>query len=186
MRVSLVFLIAALLGLFLQGTLIHGSFPAAVTPDLVLVLIVVLSQRFRNVPSLLGVFALGLFADFASGEFVGPNAAAAIVVFALVGMIAKRVYADHGFTFIVIAFLCSLAKSATVLLLILLYTKFEWPERRVLQTIVYEAGLTALFAPIVYKCMRAAMSARSLERHVFKKVRPAMVRSKPSYNGLRE
>jgi len=118
--------------------------------------VVVVSLKFRTVGGVIGVFLLGLLADFASGQFIGPNAAGSIVVFGLVGAIATRVYADRSTALMVIVFICSLAKSSALLLMYLFFLQGalgEYLQTVVLKTLVLEAVLSAAVAPIVLKLL---------------------------------
>jgi rod shape-determining protein MreD len=136
--------------------MIHDTVPAAAAPDIIMVLVVVLGLHFRTVAAIIGAFCLGLLSDFASGQFVGPNAAASIVVFGLVGIIATRVYADRAIALMLIVFFCSLAKSVTVVSMYLFYLDdyiSELTRFPVLRTIGLEAVLSALVAPLVLKLL---------------------------------
>ena len=156
LRTSIVFLIACLLGIFVQSTVIKATIPSATVPDIILVLVVIIALNVRSLAGLFGSFALGLLADFASGQFIGPNAAASIVVFGLVGTIASRVYADRSFALMILVLLCSIAKSLTVLLMYMLYLNepaIEAWQSIVLERAVVEAVLSAVVAPLVLKLL---------------------------------
>ena len=123
MRLVLTYLTAALIGLLIQSTFIHSSFPAAAAPDFILILVIAVSRQFHTPGGALGAFCLGLLADFASAEYLGPNAAGSVVTFYCVGLIANRVYADRAPAVFIMAFLCSLAKSCVAILMFYLYVK---------------------------------------------------------------
>lgn len=155
-RLIIVFLVACFVGLFIQAALVHSSVPAAAAPDFILVLVVIIALNYQTVPGMLGAFCLGLLADFASGQFVGPNAAGAIVAFSFVGILASRVYADKGLAVMVITFLSSLAKSAVYALMHALYVNGatdELMQMKVFQLILLEALLSGLVAPIVIRLL---------------------------------
>jgi rod shape-determining protein MreD len=156
LRVIILFLIACLLGIFVQSTMIHATMPSAAAPDIIVVLVVIIALQYRNISGVVGAFALGLLSDFASGQFVGPNAAAGVVVFGLVGAIASRVYADRSLAFMFIVFVCSLAKSATVGAMYLIYLSQytnQIAQFSTLKVVVVEAVLTSLIAPVVLRLL---------------------------------
>ncbi|MFN8391644.1 MAG: rod shape-determining protein MreD [Bdellovibrionota bacterium] len=153
MRVFFVFLVAGLIGLLIQATLIHASFPAAVAPDFIVILTVAVSLYYHTAWGALGAFCLGLFADFASADYLGPNAAGCVAAFCLVGLIANRVYADKGIAITIITFVCSIAKSATLLLLYYLYVDGFIVPDGIFGSASWEAFLSALLAPFVLRTL---------------------------------
>ena len=163
-RLALLYLIAALLGLFIQATMIHSSFPAAPAPDLILVLVLILAITYRTVPGLIGAFLLGLLADVASGQFLGPNAAGALVAFGIVGVLASRVFADRIVAVVFIAFFCSLAKSITVITMFTVYLNDNLLGRDLIDIVLLEAAFSALVAPLVLKLMLAGKRSGSGSR----------------------
>ncbi len=172
-RAIIIFLLFALVGLFIQSSVIHDSFPSALAPDFILILVVHLGLRFRTVPGLFGSFALGLLADFASGQYVGPHAAGAIVAFCLSGIIANRVYAEKNFALMLIAFLCCLAKSMTFIALLLLYRGAIWSGHELVSSLLIEAALTGFLAPFMLAALRWTRQAVQVRRR--------QLASRPSY-----
>lgn len=153
-RTGLVLFVACLFGLFLEGSVIHTALPLATAPDFILILVVLLALHTHSVPGVLGAFALGLFADFASGKFVGPNAAGCVVAYCLVSAIASRMYADKALAIVLITFLCSVAKSSMFALMQFIYVENVFQEvvwMDMGRQIVWEAVLTALLAPVLLK-----------------------------------
>ena len=147
-RLALLVGAAGLAGLFIQATLIHSAFPAAVAPDLLLVLVVLLALHQRSVGNVILSFFLGVLADFASGQFIGLNAAGMVVAFALVGLISSRVYAERSFAIALITFLCSLVKSLVCLLMLFVYAGAETVASNLWQVVLFEAILSAVSAPL--------------------------------------
>lgn len=152
-RLAATFLFVAFVGLFIQGGIIKSALPAAVAPDMIVVLVATIGLRFRSVPGLLGAFCLGLLEDFASGQYLGPNAAGVVIAFLLSGLIANRVYADKGVALFFIVVFCSLAKALTRLSMLLMYVGTVRPDQDALWTIVFEALLSGVCAPIIVKLM---------------------------------
>ncbi len=152
-RLILTFFVAAIAGLFLQGSVLKNSVPSAIAPDLIVVLVATIGLRYRSVPGLFSAFALGLLADFASGLYLGPNAAGAVVAFMMSGVIANRVYADKGVALFLIVFLCSLSKSLVIVAMILLYVGRLQADTQVVWLMLIEAFLSALCAPVLVRLM---------------------------------
>ncbi len=150
-RTIVLFVVAAMLGIFIQATIVHASFPAAAAPDVILILTVILGLRYRSVSGLFGAFLLGILADFASGQYVGPNAAGGIVAFLAVGSIASRVYAERALAVVMITFLCSLIKSLVLVSLFALYIKPDVLNLNLLNMILLEALFSGIVAPLVMK-----------------------------------
>lgn len=148
-RVALIAVIAGLLGLFIQSTFIHSAFPAAIAPDFILVLVVLLALRERNVAYVCLAFFLGILADLASGQFLGLNSAGAVVAFLLVGVISTRVYAERPLAIAFITFVCSLAKSAVCVLLLLTYVSSSVLTNDLWRIVLIEALLSAIAAPLL-------------------------------------
>lgn len=152
-RLIAIFMTVAFIGLFIQGGVIKSALPAAVAPDMIVVLVATIGLRFRTIPGLVGAFGLGVLEDFASGQYIGPNAAGAVIAFLLSGVIANRVYADKGVALFLIVCFCSLAKAVTRLSMLQLYLGTIVPDNEALWTIVFEALLSGVCAPIVVQLM---------------------------------
>ena len=161
MRLIFVFLVAGLTGLMIQATLVHSSFPAAVAPDFILILTVAVALYYHNVPGLVGAFALGLLADFASSNYLGPNAAGCVVAFCLVGLIANRVYADKVIAVFILSFVCSVAKTATAFLMLYFYVDGFFLPAGGIRSAMLEGLLSAFFAPIVLQMLRSRVTTSS-------------------------
>ena len=146
--------VAALMGLLIQATLVHSIYPAAVAPDFILVIVVYLSLTRRNVWGLIGAFFLGVLADFASGQFIGPNAAGSVIAFYVSAIVAEKIYADRGLAVVILSFIASLAKTLTVAAMLAIYLHIDFLGWKVLRVVIYEALLSALIAPILLGLFR--------------------------------
>ena len=162
-RPIIIFLVAGLIGLFIQATLIHSSMPASAAPDFILILVVVVSRQLHTPWGALAAFALGLLADFASAQYLGPNAGGCVLAFLLVGMIANRVYADKVIAVFLITALCSLVKSLFIILMLWIELKDFVFTPDLSKTIFLEAVFSGLFAPIVMRALglKASGAARA-------------------------
>lgn len=154
MRVVITFSVAAFLGLIISACVVHSTAATFVSPDFLLVLTVALSLHYHNPYGAIGAFFLGLLGDFASAQFVGPNAAGCVVAFSLVGIIANRVYADKTLAVMIITFLCSLAKSFTYLSVLNFYlTDYVLPDN-FLRSAIVEGLISAAVAPLILRALR--------------------------------
>ncbi|GEM_PF-5494762 len=152
-RTVLIFSFACLLGLLIQATLVHAIFPSAVAPDFILILVVFLGLKHNSVLGVVGAFVLGVAADLASGQFIGPNAAGCVVAFALVLVVSKKVYAEHVIAVMFLTALCSCAKGLTMALMFLNYLKLDFFSADTLQLVLSESALSGLVSPLVIKLL---------------------------------
>ena len=152
-RTIFIFSIACILGLLVQATLVHAIFPSAIAPDFILVLVVFLGLKHNSVLGVVGAFMLGVAADFASGQFIGPNAAGCVVAFSLVLIVSKKVYAEHLVAVMFLTALCSFAKGLTQALMFLIYLKVDFFTGEIFRLIMIESTLSGIVSPIVIKLL---------------------------------
>ena len=166
MRPILIFLLAGLAGLFVQSTLVHSSMPTVAAPDFILILVVYVSRTLHTPWGALAAFALGLLADFGSAQYLGPNAGGCLIAFAVVGLIANRVYADKVIALFVITFVCSIVKSCFALLMLYVYVNEFTFAGDVFRMVLIEALLSGLISPLVMRALgkRASGASRSTGR----------------------
>ena len=95
------YLVAGLVGLILQGSLLKIIIPYQAVPNVVLILIVHLSFFRQRNDGPLFAFLLGLLFDvFGSHMLLGPYAAASVVIYLCVTSISKRLYIESIMTLI--------------------------------------------------------------------------------------
>lgn len=133
--------------LFFQGSVIHGNFPGAVLPDLVLVYVVYLALRFHNLSALFVAFLLGLLVDVLSARLLGPFAASYVLAYLAVYILVGRLFAKKLLVFAAIVFLASLFKSSMYLSIVYLYQIQHLSSSFIVMFL--EALYTALLSPIV-------------------------------------
>lgn len=153
-RNVLVFTVAMLLGLAVQATLVHSLLPTMVAPDFIVILAFYLGITHKSPGGALGAFLLGLSGDFATAKFIGPNAAGCVLAFSFVVLLSNRIYAERGPALVVVSFLASVVKSLVALAMIALYTQATFAPGEVFRTLLWEALITALVAPIVLRFFR--------------------------------
>ncbi|MCC6220499.1 MAG: rod shape-determining protein MreD [Deltaproteobacteria bacterium] len=149
----LTFAFVAVVGVVLQATIIHSLFPSAIGPDLLLTLVLYLALQSYNPFGLFVAFLLGVFGDFASGLFVGPNAAGFILAFHLAAFMSRKIYADHPVIVALIAFCASIVKFAGFAITLSLSAGINVTSGA-LMTVLWEALSTAICAPIVMSILR--------------------------------
>jgi len=156
-------------GLIIQGTLIHSLIPAAVAPDIILILSVFLALRFPSVWGMISVYAIGIAGDFASGQFVGPIACGCVVAFALTIYASKKVYLEHPVTLGLVILGVSICKSIVFLLMVSFYVEEAavWTFYSA-RLIVVEAALSGLIGPFITEFLDRAMfsSAKGRSRSI--------------------
>ena len=157
-RVFIVVFLVMIFGLFLQATMVDSLFPMLSSPDLILLLVMALALRFANVWGLVTAFLLGICADFASAQFVGPHAAAYVLVFCLTMTASQGVYVERGVGMFVLSFMMSLVKSVVFLLMLVMFTDVSIFSVYVLKIVFIEALLTAIIAPIALKLISRGIS----------------------------
>ena len=148
-RSFLVFTVAALIGLIIQATLVHTIYPSAVAPDFIIILVTYIALRFRAWPGAIAAFCLGLLADFASGQFLGPNACGAVVGYLVVVGISGKVYAEKQMAMAILCFFASLAKSSVFLVMLFVYLDVAVLTQSVITTCFLEAIISAALSPFV-------------------------------------
>ena len=163
MRNFFVFVIILILGLSLNSTVFHYTNPSFIAPDIIVILSVIIAFYYPNVVGLFFAFILGLLADFASAKYLGPNAGGSVLAFALVGIIANRIYAEKMIAVGIIVFICCLAKSSFQYLMFYSYVKSEYIDYLyIFKIIFFESIVTGIFAPIIMKLLKVTGVTHSL------------------------
>lgn len=160
-KTFIVYSLVIIFAIVVEGDIIHGAFPSFPAPDFIFILVLMLALRERSLKALWLAFFLGLVGDFASGEYLGPNAAGCVVGFWAVSLIAEKIYAERGFAVVVIGFLGTLAKSITANGLIWFQLKIDFSFVEWAKIAGGEALLTAIFAPLVIGFVSWATKGKS-------------------------
>ena len=90
MRHCLLYLVTGSFFLLLQSTFLPLFLDARWRPNLILILVILLSVRERAVPAMLTVMLLGALLDSLSGTTIGLHIAACLVVFSLIRLMAEK------------------------------------------------------------------------------------------------
>lgn len=161
LRTIIVFAIAVVFGLFVQGTFVRSFAPGAYAPDIILILVVMVALSAPTTWGVVGAFVLGLLADFSTALFLGPNAAGAIVAFCFVVFWSRKVFADRWFAVSALTFVASNLKSIVCLIMFALYAGVDFLNFNSLQILFVEALGSAFLAPIVMKLLYIRRSTSS-------------------------
>lgn len=162
-RTAVVFLVALILGLFVQATWVHYLAPSAIAPDFILILVVYIGLRHRNMWGALAAFALGIAGDLASARYIGPHAAGCVSAFFFVTVSSSHMFAEKDVVTGFLTFLASLVKSTVFVLMIHFYLSVPLSLRDG-WIIGMEAFITAIITPIVLRLLRPARSTSFMRR----------------------
>lgn len=157
-------LFLGLVGLLLQEVVLDLLVPDWLpTPHVLIVLLVLLGFTEHSLRGCVLAFSLGFLLDLNGGSLLGPWSGAYIISFALMSVLAQRIYVDSVLTLVTIV---ALADFVTTLLFYLLITFV--PDHIVFVgsgtipwvTIGLQALVSGLAAPLVARLYRAATESR--------------------------
>jgi rod shape-determining protein MreD len=146
-------MIASVLGLLLQTTVLHLVSLGSIIPDFVVILCVYLALHEHSVVGSLGAFLLGYFADSFSGNVLGLHAFAMSLVFLLVYLLARQLWMDNVVVNVAVVFVASLVKALAVALLLAFYLSADFPWHHLFSTAWIEATIAALLSPLVFSLL---------------------------------
>jgi rod shape-determining protein MreD len=153
MRILALVMIAAVIGILLETTVVHFLPLGPIMPDLVVILCVYLALHEHSVAGALGAFLLGYFVDSFSGDALGLHAFAMSLIFVLVYLLARQLWMDNLFTNVAVVFGASLLKAVSVAALIAISISADYPWRHLFATAWIEAGIAALATPFVFSVL---------------------------------
>lgn len=161
-RQGITIILALIAGLVIESNVFHGADPSVIAPDFLVILVVYVGLTQKSPWGAGEAFLLGLASDFATGKWIGPNAAGAVLAFCLTVEISNRIFAERGPAVIVVAFLASLVKLVISALMIMLYSDAQHLTAEILGGMLFEAVFTAAIAPLVLRlfAMRYTRSHR--------------------------
>jgi rod shape-determining protein MreD len=143
-------IVAAVLAMLLQTTVLPAMLPRDWVPNLILVLVVWLALHQRGAGGAVGAFLLGWFLDTFSGTLLGVHAFACTVTYLAVWMVGRTLWTDRGVSAMGMVFVASgvhLVAALTIAWLVeagapLWHHAWRWG--------LAEAGLAAAAAPFVF------------------------------------
>lgn len=151
MKISIFKLVIVIaLSMVLESSVVTNVMPAGVTPDLLLIVVLLASLRIDEIPSLILAFVSGLFQDFMSGKYVGPHIAGSLVAVYFLIVISKHLFADSALSLVIVCFLCAILKQfvSSVMVLTFLGIK-DLSVVGFIPQIFFIALCSALVAPFV-------------------------------------
>lgn len=157
MRAAIVIGLVAGFGLLMQTTLFHAlPFGFHPSPDVLVVVCVFLGLHRHTVGGALGAFALGYLQDAVSGTAAGLNAFGMVVVYMLVYLTCRRLWVDNVVSKVVLVFLASCLKAASVLAVSAIFGAFDGEWSITLPSIVLNATIAAAIAPPLFALLAGA------------------------------
>ncbi len=151
MKLSILKLVLVIgLSLVIQSSVVTNFMPAGVTPDLLLVVVLLASLRMDEIPSLILAFISGLMQDFMSGKYVGPHIAGSLVAVYFLIVISKHVFADRALSLAFVCFLSVVLKQAVSSLMVLSFIGLKgMTGLSLFPQILSIALLSAIIAPLI-------------------------------------
>ncbi len=147
MQKGLLYLIAGLIALFLQTTIISHL---PVKPDLVLVVVVCLGLSHSPFSGAVLAFVLGCLTDVFAGSTPGFFALTRTVVFFFVYSIRGRLYFESYLAKVGLVFIAALIDAAVVLFLVGITSHLPILPSSIGRMIVGPVLLTVMFAPFCF------------------------------------
>ncbi len=142
-------------GLALQGSILREVLPFGAVPNVLFMFIVFLAVRYGNILAAIGAFFLGMIIDISGAISIGPWAASSQVVFALFVILHQGLFIRSAFSVIVATTVSTLVGSLVALFLTGAGDMFSF---LFIGTILAEAFLTGLCAPLVFKILDAVVA----------------------------
>ncbi|HUE38209.1 MAG TPA: rod shape-determining protein MreD [Candidatus Binatia bacterium] len=146
-------MIAAVVGVLLQTTVVHLLPLGPIMPDLVVILCVYLALHEHTVAGALGAFLLGYFVDNFSGNVLGLHAFSMSLIFLLVYLLARQLWMDNVVANVAVVFAASLLKALSIALLLVFYVSADYPWSHLFTTVWFEAAIAAMFTPFVFSVL---------------------------------
>ena len=151
----ILYLLAGLAGLIIQGSVLKVILPFNAVPNLVLILVVFLAFYRNRLDGPFFAFMLGLEYDlFGSHLLLGPNASAAVVVYFVVTSFSKRLFVESSFTFAMVVLVASFLNHAIASVITSQFIPTESLWSVLLRYSPFEAIVSAIVAPLVFKYLK--------------------------------
>jgi len=146
-------MLAAIVGVLLQTTVMHLLPLGPIIPDLVVILCVYLALHEHSFAGAFGAFLLGYFVDNFSGNVLGLHAFSMSLIFLLVYLLARQLWMDNVVANVAVVFGAALLKALSVAFLLAFYLSTDYPWTRLFSTIWFEAAIAAMFTPFVFSIL---------------------------------
>ncbi|HAC78926.1 MAG: rod shape-determining protein MreD [Candidatus Binatia bacterium] len=153
MRAALILAFCGILAVVTQTTLLGrlGILPAP--PNLILILSVYIGLRLPTPWGALGAFLLGYLLDTVSGSVPGLHCFTMTLVFAMVYFVSGRLWMQNPFTRFAIMILGCILEVTTLAAYFTMTGNMGSAVGGVLRTLVIEAALALLIAPLAFSAL---------------------------------
>jgi rod shape-determining protein MreD len=152
LRLILLFGLFAILGLAFETATPHLISVRSIVPNLIVILAVDLGLRHHGVLPALMAFAMGYATDALAGSKPGLNAFMVTLVFLLSYEISSRMLVTNAFVGATVVFFAVIATSLGAIAIVGGFQAFS-DTGAIIPSIVLQAGISALVAPIVFSIL---------------------------------
>ena len=142
--------VAAVVAMLVQSSVLAIVPRLPVVPDLILVLVVHLGLRYHGVGGVVGAFLLGYFLDTFSGTVPGMNAFAMTAVWVAVYLVARSLWTQGWFSAVVVVFFGGCVRQVAVAAVATLVERPAPVWQHVWWYGLWEAAIAAAVAPAVF------------------------------------
>jgi hypothetical protein len=146
MQRTMFLLLAALVAVTIQSTLLHFGLPAPLLPQLGVVLVVFLGFHDISIRGAVLAFVVGLMLDLSTGILVGPWAGALVSVYGGLALLSARLFSESRVVVALVSGCAALLAGGVHLLLRIEYWSAAWSD---LWLICGQAATTTLVAPLL-------------------------------------
>lgn len=150
MRRALAVVVAALLAMVAQATVLPALLPRPLVPNLVLVLVVWLALHQRGAGGAIGAFLLGWFLDTFSGTLLGVQAFAMSATYLAVWVVGRTLWTEQGVSAMAMVFAAAGVHVAAALTITWLVEAGGPVWHHAWRWGLVEAALAAAAAPLVF------------------------------------
>jgi rod shape-determining protein MreD len=145
------YLLASILGLILQGSVLRELLPFGLVPNFIAIVVVHLSFFWHRQYAVWLVFLLGLLADlFGSNLILGPNASAAVLVYLSIAVVSKRLYIESQLTLSIVVFFATLFNRLIAQTIISQFVESDSIINAMIRHAPFEALGSVIFAQLVF------------------------------------
>jgi rod shape-determining protein MreD len=151
-------LVLGLLTLLIQGTVIRGLLPHFFVPNLIVILAVFLAFYESSILGCILVFLLGLMLDMSGGVVLGPWAGSMVFIFAVVAVLAQRIFVESPVAVMVTTSICALVANVVHAGLSYQVSRAEFASYG---RVFGEAFVTALLCPLLFPLLRKLLAVKT-------------------------
>ncbi|WP_027338569.1 rod shape-determining protein MreD [Halonatronum saccharophilum] len=137
--------------LMFQGTIFSNSLLFKVTPDLMLIIIVVLAINKGKTAGGIAGFIIGFLQDLFSGNLFGINAITKTIVGYLLGFLSKVIYQDNFIIVAIITFFATIINQGMIIFFTGGIDIESALKEIIIPLAIYNTIITLIIYPVVYK-----------------------------------